>query len=254
MPKNLTELDIILAELPTQIKPHFIDTIKFIDKSVSIDTDLKMYSNHLQKQVLEQCKYLSDFKEFNDVKWANTRSLETLRDRALGETLSTKMERCINTILQEVNVELISGGLKSEESIKRKIQRHNVEDRRFVFDYIRFRVIVPSLREIEIIGKLLCENLPHLVRFRNHYTRPADGLGEHYRALSYTFAISHDYSVEIQILTLNNHIKSFLTHSFVVAKNREFPTPTSKQWFVDFLWKVNIMDFREFLGHVSFIP
>ncbi|MDM8521468.1 RelA/SpoT domain-containing protein [Anaerolineales bacterium HSG6] len=245
----ITELNTILRVLPYQITPHFIDKIKLMDKSVSTDIDLRTHSNHLQKQVLEQCKELSDSREFSDMEWASTRDLEVLTDRTVGETLSTETELHIRAILQGFDIEITCGGLKSESSIERKIERHEVEDRRFVFDYIRFRVVAPSLRDVEAIGKVLRNNsLPHIVRFRNHYTRPADGLGEHYRALSYTFSTNHDYSVEIQILTLNNHIKSFLTHPFVVAKNREFPTPASKQWFINFLWKVNIVDFRKFLA------
>jgi ppGpp synthetase/RelA/SpoT-type nucleotidyltranferase len=129
------------------------------------------------------------------------------------------------------------GGLKTIPSILNKSEERNPSKLADLWDVVRFRMVVPNLRNVLVVSLQLCgEYDSSLLKCRNYYTHPKITDSRHsYRAVHFQIPI-HDRMVELQVMTLIQETVSYLDHA--IAFKRQVP-PLS-QSHLDWLEKARL--------------
>ncbi len=160
------------------------------------------------------------------------------------------------------NVEIQSGGVKSQESVRREIKERQAWDKAGGFgvldirDIIRGRAVGESLWDVEnVIERLAGERgvfRRAVVSCFNTYDRlfpDLNDLGQKrpYLACNLTVAVSQELPYELQIMTRRGLIAGNLTHPLPQLDWAALPADV-RDHIRAFAWGAYILDYEEFLG------
>ncbi len=148
------------------------------------------------------------------------------------------------------------GGIKSEQSILRKVSQQssgtavqqNVLD---LWDVIRFKVVVDTLSSLLFLTKQFWkENIAGIVRCRNYYFSPRQNSSiDSYRAIHFELVDDKGNIIEIQFVTERREVISTLDHPFTFKKLLKFTSDEHKQWLLNISKMANILDANEYTTH-----
>ncbi|MGO9012101.1 MAG: hypothetical protein ACLQPN_18560 [Bryobacteraceae bacterium] len=171
-------------------------------------------------------------------------------DAVAKERLYESANQLLSKFLDRVPFAVKSyGGIKSDESIRRKIRDESAGKTVFgLWDIVRFRVVTPDLDALLKTSLLLWEDhLDQVARCRNFYFRPKDGLRDPYRAVHFELNQS-DRVFEIQLMTSRREAISLLDHAFGFRKYLEFLDSEHEEWLLRLSMSANIADHQCIIG------
>mgnify|MGYP000105374336 CR=1 FL=1 len=144
------------------------------------------------------------------------------------------------------------GGLKPDDSIRRKIQEVRPRDGNLDFviqpwDLIRYRIVVNSVQDILNLGINIWKNeIDQILRCRNYYFRPrADDPSDPYRALHFHILVDGLGFFELQIITIAKEVSGILDQNFIFKPDIKFLDDHHREWLHLFRIAANIMDIEK---------
>ena len=144
------------------------------------------------------------------------------------------------------------GGIKSEESLTRRLTRPKTEDqfRKVLldtWDVVRFRIVAPNIMVLRDVALHMWEDYySQVLRCRNYYFHPKDhNQMDPYRAIHFELEISPGRIIEIQLMSKSRELVCLLDHAPMFKKTLDVFTIPQLEWLTDISLKSNIFEYNE---------
>lgn len=177
-----------------------------------------------------------------------------INDEKYRHYIFNKTERYLKSISKYLclsEVQNIYGGIKSIESIRRKIKEKRLIDNTEVilqnWDLVRFRIVVKSLYSLRKLCVLLwMNNFDDILRCRNYYFQPRAGnISDPYKSIHFLMKIGKFGIFELQVMSVNREITSLFDQEFTFKKEIEFINNDHEKWLRNFQMCSNILDWQD---------
>jgi hypothetical protein len=136
------------------------------------------------------------------------------------------------------------GGVKAAEDVEARIRAWpNGQLLPDLWDVVRYRLVCDDIDQlVRAARQLLAYFSDRVVRCRNYYVRPRNGMDDPYRALHIELQYESEEVVEIQLLTSNREAIGQIDHSLVLKKSVPPLGSCHIFWLCELSWVANIMD------------
>jgi hypothetical protein len=175
----------------------------------------------------------------------DARAKEELYDYANKELLGFLASCCDNMRIK------FYGGIKSEESLMRRLTRPKNQDqfRKVLldtWDVVRFRIVVPDICVLRDIALSVWEGyFSRVLRCRNYYYHPKDhNRMDPYRAVHFEIEISEGRIIELQLMTYARELVCFLDHAPNFKRSVSVFNSIQLKWLNNISLKSNIYDYN----------
>jgi ppGpp synthetase/RelA/SpoT-type nucleotidyltranferase len=262
------KIDLFVEEL-LEKDPHFCEfweSKSFIEQNEynnlwsKLLVDTKKTDEKLQKSCLVIQNYLSRIFSLIQEKTFEYQRVPadwplTANNRVYLQKIYKRNLRALNLKLEKLEVDKnvsIYGGVKSEESLNRKLfEEHqgtsiqqNVLD---IWDLVRFRICVNDLKDLLRVGLAFWNgNFENLIRCRNYYFIPrSSNPFDSYRALHFELIDDHGCIFEVQVMTKWREAVSLLDHAPKFKRNNGNFSSEVIAWLDKLSMAANIYEWRQ---------
>jgi len=142
----------------------------------------------------------------------------------------------------------VYGGLKSDESIEKKLSK-NWSDRVVfdLWDVVRFRIVAPNLRTLLDISLAIWDDcFDQVGRCRNYYYRPRNGPEDPYRAIHFEL-LQMGRPVELQIMSTFREAICQFDHRIILKKMLPFLSAEHEMWLRSLSKSANVLEVRSLI-------
>ena len=185
--------------------------------------------------------------------------IDVVRDKEakleLYKTAKSKIDRFFQSHCTDERVELY-GGIKSEESLTRKLTRPKQTNDQFrtmlldTWDVVRFRIVAPNISVLRDIALNMWEqHYLRVLRCRNYYFHPKDhNQMNPYRAIHFELEIYSGRIIEVQLMTKSRELVCLLDHAPMFKKSLGVFTLSQLEWLTNISLKSNVYEYHETFG------
>ena len=170
--------------------------------------------------------------------------------------LANEIEKRINSVCYDADdprhPRFISGGLKSIDSMLRKVDEMGIENIDEICDMARGMVVAEDLETLfKYTVKLADEFADCTVRFNNFYKtpylEPETGQPRAYKACRFVFRLNDELTYELQVRTKRSKAAGDLDHE--TTMKRSVALSSEEEAYIHSLfWTANLLDYEEFLN------
>ncbi|MEM7792109.1 MAG: hypothetical protein AAF546_11960 [Verrucomicrobiota bacterium] len=180
--------------------------------------------------------------------------IDIVRSQALKQQLYNNGLKLISEFINRTGRKArLLGGIKTDESIRRKIRQQGEEGNMAravldLWDVVRFKIVLRDLPDVLFVAEEFWrEFFDGVVRCRNYYYLPRNNdVNDPYRAVHFELADEDGSIIEVQVCSVSRDAVSLLDHPYSFKKILPYKNDEHECWLRTLSVKANLLEVAQF--------